>query len=448
MAESSWPFDAGAGSSITESQWSEFVEFFLPTGVIRQQLLECQIFADASGMNVKVRTGQAFVRGHYYKNDATLTLTIAASDPTNPRIDRVVLRLDRTANTITAVVIQGTAAASPTAPAITQSSTIWDVSLAQVRVNATVTNIAADKITDERGPFVPLDGTIGINRQAYMVGQPVHPQLNLLVNGGFEIWQRGVGAFTANNAYTADRWRILLGGSSTISVSRDSTNQDKSSQYCAACTYTHNTQSYLLQVLEDYLQLRGRIITFTVRVRTSTAAAVRCSITDGITSSNSGYHSGSGLYETLYVSHAVAAGATLIDVRITLDVTATVYIDNAMLVVGPLAADYVPLHPADDLARCQRYYEVHGGVANAAPVALQYSIGSDNFRISQDFAARKYSTPTLTKNGTWGLLNCSQPSVGFPAPHGYSMLANATASGLCSFSPDSTDDTVTAESNP
>ena len=31
-----------------------------------------------------------------------------------------------------------------------------------------------------------------------------------------------------------------------------------------------------------------------------------------------------------------------------------------MLVVGSQPADYVPLHPADDLARCLRYYEIVG----------------------------------------------------------------------------------------
>src|SRR5215471_14015617 len=40
-------------------------------------------------------------------------------------------------------------------------------------------------------------------------------RLNLLTNGGFEIWQRGNGPFTANSAYTADRWLISLASGDT-----------------------------------------------------------------------------------------------------------------------------------------------------------------------------------------------------------------------------------------
>src|SRR5215471_11335382 len=65
-------------------------------------------------------------------------------------------------------------------------------------------------------------------------------RLNLLTNGGFEIWQRGNGPFTASNAFAADRWRIGLAGSDTLSVSRDGANVDAGlgSQWDAVCTFT------------------------------------------------------------------------------------------------------------------------------------------------------------------------------------------------------------------
>src|SRR5215467_12699065 len=34
---------------------------------------------------------------------------------------------------------------------------------------------------------------------------------NYLVNGGFEIWQRGTGPFQGNGTYWADRWRCDIG---------------------------------------------------------------------------------------------------------------------------------------------------------------------------------------------------------------------------------------------
>lgn len=95
---------------------------------------------------------------------------------------------------------------------------------------------------------------------------------NFLTNPGFEIWQRGAGPFTANAAYAADRWKINLAGTSTLSVSRDSANAATDSQYCAAITYAHNVESTLTQSFADedsstVRMLRGRTITFAVRVK-------------------------------------------------------------------------------------------------------------------------------------------------------------------------------------
>lgn len=150
MTQTYYPFDAGNGANITEAQWQEMAELWLSTGVIKGQLNALEVYANDSGMQTYAKTGKAWIKGHFYKNDAEVVLAHSAADATNPRIDRVIVRLDWTANTIALAVLSGTPAASPTAPALTQSTSRWEISLAQVLIDALAATIAANKVTDER----------------------------------------------------------------------------------------------------------------------------------------------------------------------------------------------------------------------------------------------------------------------------------------------------------
>jgi hypothetical protein len=102
-------------------------------------------------MQVRVAAGEAFVRGHYYQNTAQATVTLGTANATNPRIDAIVLELDLSLNKIALKAVQGTAAASPTAPTLTQTTTgVYQMLLAYVSVAAADTSITAGEVTDAR----------------------------------------------------------------------------------------------------------------------------------------------------------------------------------------------------------------------------------------------------------------------------------------------------------
>lgn len=101
-------------------------------------------------MSVSVATGQAQVEGFFYENDSALALTIATAHATLGRIDTVVVRLDRTANSATLVVVTGTAAASPVAPTLSATDSLYELPLANVQVDPAVGVITAGKVTDRR----------------------------------------------------------------------------------------------------------------------------------------------------------------------------------------------------------------------------------------------------------------------------------------------------------
>jgi hypothetical protein len=159
MAQTSWPFENIDTSETQFSLWARN----LGQGVIDGKLLELEPFADGSGMNVKVRSGQALVRGHFYDSTTQETLAIAASDPSLGRKDAVVLRLDPTANSILLTVITGTPDASPSLPALTQTDGgIYDLLIAEVNVGAGDLVVAAEDVTDSRPIFQPWSGSVTI----------------------------------------------------------------------------------------------------------------------------------------------------------------------------------------------------------------------------------------------------------------------------------------------
>jgi hypothetical protein len=157
MAQSSWPFENIDTSETQFSQWARNIG----EGIKPSVLNELEVFADSTGMQVKAKSGQAMIRGHYYQNTAQETLTLTAADLSNPRIDTVVVELDPSANTIVLKIIAGSPAAVPTPTALIQTDAgVYQFKLAEVLVDAGAATIAAGKITDGRTYLGTFTGTV------------------------------------------------------------------------------------------------------------------------------------------------------------------------------------------------------------------------------------------------------------------------------------------------
>jgi hypothetical protein len=105
----------------------------------------------ASGWCGIVGTTQANMGTYVVFNDANNVLTVTTANPTNPRIDRVVVTVQDAYytgafNDVIFQVIAGTPAGSPVAPATPANS----ISLATIAVGAGVTSILDANITDTR----------------------------------------------------------------------------------------------------------------------------------------------------------------------------------------------------------------------------------------------------------------------------------------------------------
>lgn len=127
MAEASWPF---YGVETNETQFSKWARALAFSGIVTGLAL-----TPGTGMQVIIGIGQGLVRGVFYENDSAKTLTVGAAPASGTRLDAIILRLDQTANTITAVVKAGTANTSGGAlPALTQNETTWELLIGIVTV--------------------------------------------------------------------------------------------------------------------------------------------------------------------------------------------------------------------------------------------------------------------------------------------------------------------------
>lgn len=99
-----------------------------------------------SSTSLRIATGFAIVNGYYLYQDVTKSITITKNS-TYDRIDRIVVRLDVSNMTVSIELKQGTAASNPVAPSLTRTTSIYELSLAQIYVNK---SSGITTVTDER----------------------------------------------------------------------------------------------------------------------------------------------------------------------------------------------------------------------------------------------------------------------------------------------------------
>jgi hypothetical protein len=97
-----------------------------------------------------------------------------------------------------------------------------------------------------------------------------------------------------------------------------------------------------------------------------------------------------------------------------------------------------------ELAACQRYFQVIGGKTNSYPlIGGSNSAGAGTERRATPFPVQMRTTPTITKNGTWEVANCGQPSSNYISEQGFSIETAVTGAGAWYFHPNGTDDSFT-----
>lgn len=130
------------------SFFAKFFNTFISNGVFPNPSTNMQVLADTE-MTVKVDIGVCYINGYMGWVETPEKFTIEESD-LQARIDRVVARLDFTDRSINLFVKKGTAKGNPVAPELQRDYDIYEIALADIRVNANVIEITQENITDLR----------------------------------------------------------------------------------------------------------------------------------------------------------------------------------------------------------------------------------------------------------------------------------------------------------
>lgn len=205
---------------------------------------------------------------------------------------------------------------------------------------------------------------------------------NLIINGGFDVWQRGT-TFAAAG-YNADRWTAVFNGSgATRSISQQTFTPGQTdvpnepnyflryNQSVAGSSGTYNT---LLQRAEDVRRMAGRKVTLSFYAKASAPVAMGTSVTQGFGSGGSAdvvFGSASHSIGTAWakftktISVPSITGKTVgannytsFNFDLPLNATFTIDIANVQVNYGEAAIPLITRHYANELMQCKRYYQI------------------------------------------------------------------------------------------
>ena len=111
----------------------------------------------AGGLNVYVESGRAWFDRTWTFNSQKLTLAVPAPDTVYPRIDAVIIEINKDERRNTIKIKKGTASSNPSRPSLTKSTSLKQYALAYISVGRNASSISNSNIENVVGqPETPL----------------------------------------------------------------------------------------------------------------------------------------------------------------------------------------------------------------------------------------------------------------------------------------------------
>lgn len=169
------PFSSVGGDRMYGSMdWRQFFECLMTNGVISFVGDELEVVASSTpAKTVEVGLGGIYIEGIMRIPDEVQVLNIDENVSGNPRIDLIVARLNSTDRQIEFDVLKGTPESSPIPPDLTQTSSVWEIALAEISLANGYSVITSSEITDRRSFGVVKAShnfTVTLDKDNWLVG--------------------------------------------------------------------------------------------------------------------------------------------------------------------------------------------------------------------------------------------------------------------------------------
>ena len=257
---------------------------------------------------------------------------------------------------------------------------------------------------DIRGTLDELNKPSGIAGNAMLAAETPQEQFNLIgagrrnliINGGFDVWQRGVTGSQANQAayISADRWLTYIDTNSTVYLSKVSfalgqTDVEGNPESYAKFDWL-GTGSTALKVIEQRVEnvilVSGAPITLSFYARTEQAddveirftqdngvgGSAQVGITGGTVDCTTSWKKFTKTITLPSLAGKTVNAGSYLKVGFWSQGTLNSHLElaNVQLELGSVATDFEHRSYGEELALCQRYYQQVGGYAHNS-----YAIG-------------------------------------------------------------------------
>ena len=376
-------------------------------------------------LSINVSTGTCTINGYFINSDSVTNVPITTNTSGYNRIDIIVVEVDTINKLSTIKCVEGTPNSSPSVPiALPQQLT-----LAQVFVGNNVSVINTSNVTDMR--ILADTSTIqadSINRQA-------------LINGNFDIWQRGT-SFSTVNGYTADRWRISSDGTGQVStISRQAFSTSTKDivplpryfwRYQITTASATQTYTRIYQKIEDVRKCSGQWVTMSFYIKADTTRNITVTLQQSFGSGGSPSASVNAIVSSVSIGTAwqqvvipvfvpsisgKVIGTNedsylLFAIDFPTKTTMTFDIAQAQINAGVVPLPYCTKSFIEELSDCMRYYEksydysrTPGQMDDNGQIVVNYGTNAGIRRIPVFYNVRKRTIPTVVMYDGAGTAN-------------------------------------------